>query len=140
MEAAGALTEFPCLVIRGISDYCDSHKNDDWQGFAAAAASVLQQQLHVGQPQGLVKPHSRVALYGLGGIGKTQIALAYVYWLRETYPDVAIFWVHGGKAEQFHEVYASIARECNIPGHDDPKADKLRLVKQWLEQYFKTRG
>jgi nucleoside phosphorylase len=29
MEAAGALADFPCTVIRGISDYCDSHKNDD---------------------------------------------------------------------------------------------------------------
>ncbi|CAH0028383.1 unnamed protein product [Clonostachys rhizophaga] len=189
MEAAGALTEFPCLVIRGISDYCDSHKNDDWQGFAAAAAAAyarqlffhmpievmqipesqiptdlskhvqflvpykenpefvgrsdilarLQQQLDVGQQQGPAKPFPRVALYGLGGIGKTQIALAYVYWLRETYPDVAVFWVHSGKAEQFHEAYASIARECNVPGHDDPKVDILRLVKQWLERIFKTR-
>jgi nucleoside phosphorylase len=26
MEAAGALANFPCIVIRGISDYCDSHK------------------------------------------------------------------------------------------------------------------
>ncbi|CAI6092005.1 unnamed protein product, partial [Clonostachys chloroleuca] len=99
----------------------------------------LQQQLHVGQPQGPVKPHSRVALYGLGGIGKTQIALAYVYWLRETYPDVAVFWVHGSKAEQFHEAYASIARDCMIPGHDDPKVNMLRLVRHWLEQNSKTR-
>jgi nucleoside phosphorylase len=30
MEAAGALNDFPCLVIRGIPDYSDSHKNDKW--------------------------------------------------------------------------------------------------------------
>ncbi|KAJ9642937.1 hypothetical protein H2199_004459 [Coniosporium tulheliwenetii] len=30
MEAAGLMNNFPCLVIRGISDYADSHKNDDW--------------------------------------------------------------------------------------------------------------
>ena len=42
MEAAGALADssFPCMVIRGISDYCDSHKNDLWHGFAAAAAAA----------------------------------------------------------------------------------------------------
>ncbi|KAK6401450.1 hypothetical protein LTR81_023391 [Elasticomyces elasticus] len=28
MEAAGALNDFPCMVIRGISDYSNSHKND----------------------------------------------------------------------------------------------------------------
>jgi nucleoside phosphorylase len=34
MEAAGASADFPCLVIRGISDYSDSHKNDQWQAYA----------------------------------------------------------------------------------------------------------
>jgi nucleoside phosphorylase len=28
IEVAGALADFPCIVICGISDYCDSHKND----------------------------------------------------------------------------------------------------------------
>lgn len=44
-EAAGALTDFPCLVIRGISDYCDSHKNNNWHGFAAAAAAAYARRL-----------------------------------------------------------------------------------------------
>ncbi|CAD0047611.1 unnamed protein product [Aureobasidium pullulans] len=39
MEAAGIMNNFPCLVIRGISDYADSHKNDQWQPFAALAAA-----------------------------------------------------------------------------------------------------
>lgn len=38
MEAAGLMNNFPCLVIRGISDYSDTHKNDGWQRYAAAAA------------------------------------------------------------------------------------------------------
>ncbi|KAH7309523.1 ankyrin repeat protein [Stachybotrys elegans] len=45
MEAAGVLADFPCLVIRGISDYCDSHKNDRWHGYAAAAAAAYARQL-----------------------------------------------------------------------------------------------
>ena len=32
------MDNFPCLVIRGISDYADSHKNKQWQGYVAAAA------------------------------------------------------------------------------------------------------
>lgn len=45
-EAAGALsTDIRYLVIRGISDYCDSHKNDQWHGFAAAAAASYARQL-----------------------------------------------------------------------------------------------
>jgi hypothetical protein len=45
MEAVGALIDFPCLVIRGISDYCDSHKNDEWHGYAAAVAAAYARQL-----------------------------------------------------------------------------------------------
>ncbi|KAF4534640.1 uncharacterized protein LTHEOB_12918 [Lasiodiplodia theobromae] len=40
MEAAGLMNSFPCLVIRGICDYADSHKNDRWQRYAAAAAAA----------------------------------------------------------------------------------------------------
>ncbi len=39
MEAAGLMNNFPCLVIRGICDYVDSHKNDRWQRYAAATAA-----------------------------------------------------------------------------------------------------
>ncbi|KAF4882662.1 Nephrocystin-3 [Colletotrichum fructicola] len=45
MEAAGAIADFPCLVVRGISDYCDSHKNDMWHGYAAAVAAAYARQL-----------------------------------------------------------------------------------------------
>ncbi|KAK8139369.1 hypothetical protein PG984_002749 [Apiospora sp. TS-2023a] len=45
MEAAGLMTEFECIVIRGISDYADSHKNDDWQHAAAAAAAACAKEL-----------------------------------------------------------------------------------------------
>jgi nucleoside phosphorylase len=40
MEAAGLMNPFPCLVIRGICDYADSHKNDVWQEYAAATAAA----------------------------------------------------------------------------------------------------
>ncbi|KAG5791979.1 hypothetical protein H9Q69_008963 [Fusarium xylarioides] len=40
MEAAGLMDGFRCLIIRGICDYCDSHKNDKWQGYAAMTAAV----------------------------------------------------------------------------------------------------
>lgn len=55
MEAAGVLSDFPCLVVRGISDYCDSHKNDQWHGFAAAAAAAYARQLFFHMPITQVK-------------------------------------------------------------------------------------
>jgi nucleoside phosphorylase len=45
MEAAGLMNSFPCLVIRGISDYTDTHKNKDWQHRAAATASAYAKEL-----------------------------------------------------------------------------------------------
>jgi nucleoside phosphorylase len=45
MEAAGLMDNFPCLVIRGICDYADSHKNKQWQGYAAAAAATYAKEL-----------------------------------------------------------------------------------------------
>lgn len=45
MEAAGLMNNFPCLVIRGICDYADSHKNDRWQGYAALTASAYAREL-----------------------------------------------------------------------------------------------
>lgn len=45
MEAAGLMNHFNCLVIRGICDYSDSHKNNDWQGYAAMAAAAYAKDL-----------------------------------------------------------------------------------------------
>ncbi|WYZ34065.1 hypothetical protein EsH8_I_000341 [Colletotrichum jinshuiense] len=45
MEAAGLMSEFSGIAIRGISDYADSHKNDGWHHFAAAAAAACTKEL-----------------------------------------------------------------------------------------------
>jgi nucleoside phosphorylase len=45
MEAAGLMNTFSCLVIRGICDYSDSHKNKNWQSYAAAVAAVYTKEL-----------------------------------------------------------------------------------------------
>jgi nucleoside phosphorylase len=45
MEAAGLMDNFPCLVIRGICDYADSHKNKQWQEYAAATAAAYAKEL-----------------------------------------------------------------------------------------------
>jgi nucleoside phosphorylase len=45
MWAAGLMDSFPCLVIRGICDYADSHKNKQWQHYAAVTASAFAVEL-----------------------------------------------------------------------------------------------
>ncbi|CAG8882582.1 unnamed protein product [Penicillium egyptiacum] len=44
MEAAGLMNNFPCIIIRGICDYADSHKNKDWQEYAAAVAAAFAKE------------------------------------------------------------------------------------------------
>ncbi|KEQ73103.1 ankyrin repeat protein [Aureobasidium namibiae CBS 147.97] len=55
MEAAGVLNDFPSLVVRGISDYSDSHKNDKWHGYAAAVAAAYTRELFYHMPVEEVK-------------------------------------------------------------------------------------
>ncbi|KAI9038750.1 5'-methylthioadenosine/S-adenosylhomocysteine nucleosidase family protein [Aspergillus affinis] len=66
MEAAGLMDHFPCLVIRGISDYADSHKNKDWQGHvaitAAAYAKELLSEVSLSQEQAYGSARSRIGL------------------------------------------------------------------------------
>ncbi|KAF1345612.1 purine and uridine phosphorylase [Lizonia empirigonia] len=42
MEAAGVMNEYSCVVVRGICDYADSHKNKGWQNYAAATAAAAR--------------------------------------------------------------------------------------------------
>ncbi|KAH8656466.1 hypothetical protein BGZ61DRAFT_372245 [Ilyonectria robusta] len=57
MEAAGVVNTFPCLVIRGICDYCDVQKNDDWQEYAAATAAAYAKHL-LSETRGLKRRRS----------------------------------------------------------------------------------
>jgi nucleoside phosphorylase len=40
MEGAGVWDHFPCLIIKGVSDYADNHKSMKWQNYAAGTAAA----------------------------------------------------------------------------------------------------
>ncbi|KAJ4246287.1 hypothetical protein NW762_013638 [Fusarium torreyae] len=61
MEAAGLMNHFPCLVIRGICDYSDSHKNKEWQGYAAMVAAAYTKDLLNRIPSNKVEAERRIA-------------------------------------------------------------------------------
>ncbi|KAM0244378.1 hypothetical protein ACHAP5_006285 [Fusarium lateritium] len=106
--------------------------NPDFVG-RSEILELLRDQLGHTNTQSRSKGHLRAALHGLGGIGKTQIALAYSFWLQETFKDISVYWVHASSIERFSQAYTNIARECKIPGHEDPSFDALSEVKDWLE-------
>lgn len=45
MEAAGVDANRRCLIVRGISDYADSHKSDMWRSYAAGNAAAFTREL-----------------------------------------------------------------------------------------------
>jgi nucleoside phosphorylase len=65
MEAAGLMSSFPCLVIRGICDYADSHKNKRWQPYAAVTAAAYAKEVLLAIPPSWVaKSHMVDAIVG----------------------------------------------------------------------------
>ncbi|CVK95911.1 uncharacterized protein FMAN_13834 [Fusarium mangiferae] len=80
----------------------------------------------------LKRSYEVAALFGLGGAGKTQIALAYAHEMHEQNPDLSVFWVYAGNEERMQESYAKIIEQFEIPRGENVLSD-LELVKQWLE-------
>ncbi|TVY52500.1 Nephrocystin-3 [Lachnellula cervina] len=188
MEAAGLMNHFPCLVIRGICDYSDSHKNKEWQGYAAMAAAAYTKDLlyriapnkieaekkigdilssvhehlaavtsrldrrpeqkgpqavylvpnrqvpkFIGRKDILKKIHAsfssgsrlhRVVLCGLGGQGKTQIALEYCCWTRKKRFQ-SIFWVEANSESTVKKSFATIAQKIKAP--DENVSDEVAI-------------
>ncbi|KAF5565373.1 heterokaryon incompatibility protein het-E-1 [Fusarium napiforme] len=58
MEAAGVMDCFSCLIIRGICDYSDSHKNKGWQEYAALVAAAYAKELLMSIPPQVLQ-HSK---------------------------------------------------------------------------------
>ncbi|KAK1241228.1 hypothetical protein MKX08_001202 [Trichoderma sp. CBMAI-0020] len=234
MEAAGLMNGLDCLVIRGICDYSDSHKNKRWQPYAAAASAAYAKELIYSlpiysPPVGIMSPlqgngfshfdqivgsmndplstfaslvivdrqkalfaansgleatksstmlnssgslgqsvylniyprNSRFfgrndvlqmisehllpsmqdtprlrsfALYGLAGIGKSQIATEFVY--RSMRSFKAVFWVSASSEEKLFQGFTEIARELNLNNGTTINDQQVivHLVKEWLQK------
>ncbi|KAF2195361.1 hypothetical protein K469DRAFT_545893, partial [Zopfia rhizophila CBS 207.26] len=77
-------------------------------------------------------PGARAALVGLGGVGKSQLAIQYAHRVRDATPPTYVFWVHASTRARFEEAYRGLADRLELPRRLDPKADVLRLVSNWL--------
>ncbi|KUJ20834.1 uncharacterized protein LY89DRAFT_682496 [Mollisia scopiformis] len=89
-------------------------------------------ELDLGGQQAAAIKHRRNALVGLGGIGKSQIAIEHAYRVRKHNPQTAVFWIHASTKIRFEQAYQEIADRLELPGRDDPKVNVLRLVYNWL--------
>ena len=83
---------------------------------------------------------SRIAITGIGGVGKSRIAIQYCWRnLRhrqqlDAVDSPHVFWVHGGSKAKFEASYTKIARLLDLPGREDRDTDKLELVRDWLNE------
>ncbi|MEL7352821.1 MAG: toll/interleukin-1 receptor domain-containing protein [Cyanobacteria bacterium J06560_5] len=95
-----------------------------------AVLQALHQQLNQDEAVALSQTQ---AISGLGGIGKTQTAVEYVYRHRQDYQ--AVFWVRAETDLELHTGFVEIARLLNLPQQEaqDPR-DTIQAVKQWLAQ------
>ncbi|KAJ5410945.1 uncharacterized protein N7487_005304 [Penicillium crustosum] len=94
-------------------------------GREAVISAIKERHKAIGQR------HERVALVGLAGVRKTQTAIEYSYRVRESTPDMWVFWIHASNAARLEQGYQQIAA-AEVPGRDDPKMNILQLVYQWL--------
>ncbi|KAL4746359.1 P-loop containing nucleoside triphosphate hydrolase protein [Aspergillus terricola var. indicus] len=76
--------------------------------------------------------HTRVALVGMGGIGKSQIAIEYAYRARQRDPKLSVFWVYASNTTRYEQAYRDLADELNLLGRTDPGVDIFKLVSRWL--------
>jgi nucleoside phosphorylase/tetratricopeptide (TPR) repeat protein len=183
MEGAGIWDEIPCIVVKGVCDYADSHKKKKWQDFAAAMAAsatkaLLERYSHTGNqtymrtdsqthnqthshPAHWTVPFGRngafvgrqtilsrllekippnankddcqwTVIEGLGGVGKTQIALEAAFRLRDQDQHCSVFWMPVVDATIFETAYREIGRKLQIHGIENDNADVKALVKATL--------
>ncbi|EED12703.1 kinesin light chain, putative [Talaromyces stipitatus ATCC 10500] len=172
MEAAGLMDKLPTLVIRGICDYCNSHKQKQWQGYAALAAAAyaklllsvipnnrtdmdlmkckkMQQWMvsldrnprFVGREDELTKLEEfitlndgprRIAITGLGGVGKTQVALELAYRIRDRDTECSIFWIPCTSYAMIEQAFLHIAQILGPPDVDPAE------VKERIQTYLST--
>ncbi|KAL2783319.1 hypothetical protein BJX66DRAFT_132060 [Aspergillus keveii] len=166
MEGAGVWDNIPCIIIKGVCDYADSHKNKLWQAYAAATgASAAKAFLEYWMPakredtsknRHLMIPFARnphfvgrqeeiqkledlitmpdgprkLAITGLGGVGKTQIALELAYRMRDREPEYSIFWIPCTSYGAVEQAFMTIAQLVEL--RDVETAE----VKERLQAYF----
>ena len=107
--------------------YVPLHRNKNFVGRSA--------QLNELEASLFTKGHcSKFAIIGLGGVGKTQIALELAYRIRDKHPDCSVFWVLATSTENLQQAYVEVGQKLRIIGLEEKKEDIKKLVQHHLSQ------
>ena len=91
----------------------------------------LHEQLKAGQATALSQPQ---AITGLGGIGKTQIAVEYAYRFHQDYQ--VVLWARAETTEDLTSSFVTIASLLNLPEHKAQEQEiTVQAVKVWLQRH-----
>ena len=92
---------------------------------------TLHAQLHSDQAVAITQTY---ALHGLGGIGKTQVALEYAY--RHALEYTAIFWIGAETTESIAASFFSIADVLALPERrEKDQREVVAAVQRWLNTH-----
>jgi len=105
-------------------------RNKDFVG----RESILAKLLEAIPPSADKDACQWTAIEGLGGIGKTQVALEAAFRVREKHRDCSVFWVPAIDAATFENAYRDVGRQLHITGIEEEKADVKSLVKAALSR------
>jgi transcriptional regulator with XRE-family HTH domain len=93
----------------------------------------LDKHFKVGKSVALTQP---VSISGLGGIGKTQLALEYAHRCYKENVYRAVFWVNAADETALERSYANLAETLRLPERDEQRLDlRVDAVKRWLKDH-----
>jgi nucleoside phosphorylase len=111
MEAAGLMNTFPCVIIRGISDYSDSHKNSRWKHYAAATAAAYAKEFLRFVPEEQLSDDSSIPLSAASPPSLSSISI-----ISETIPLDKSTPMEDTRGSRRFQPSPSAASESNLIG------------------------
>ncbi|KAL2363247.1 hypothetical protein RJZ56_003806 [Blastomyces dermatitidis] len=163
MEGAGGVWDnVPCIMIKGVCDYADSHKNKTWRAYAAASGASAAKTFFeywkpmptegrelywmapfernpgfVGHQHEINKMENYISRYGPRKIAicelrKTQFALELTYRMRDEDSRCSIFWILCTSLESVEQAYMTIAEALGT--RDVESAEAKKQVNKNLSQ------
>jgi tetratricopeptide (TPR) repeat protein len=80
------------------------------------------------------KQTTKIAITGLGGVGKTQLALELAYQIKAKHENCSIIWIQATSRESLEQAYLHIAKQLGISGFEEDKANIKRIVQDHLSK------
>jgi hypothetical protein len=77
-----------------------------------------------------------VTLWGMGGVGKTQIALEYAYRFRNAYTHM--FWIKSETEVELRQSMTSLVQGLGLPQGGETEQKDIDLARRWLETASRT--